>query len=605
MNLKKAIALLVSLVFVSSAFATAASAVTYRVGGTSGTTAISSSYSSSIYNEYLSKINLTGDGRLDTVAIALSQIGYQEGNDDTQFAGTYPGSKNFTEFNRNFGDYGSGYGNEYNSSGTLVSQYAWCAAFVSFSLYQARTHNYSKMSDWCRAHDGDSNYIWKEISCIQWLNQLDSFGYFKKSPQYGGTYVPRTGDLIFFGESSSKSNHIGIVVYSDGTNVYTVEGNTSQAAGLEANGGGVYFKSYALTNSRIRGYGVLPYKTNSSAFAPDYTGKMTTTGIYINTNYNNTGSIIRAYSDEACTKGAGDIKTNTLFEITGFVSETVAQCTFYRTNSSGVFAKVTGYIKTNASCRVVQAASYGEKYTPSTTPTHTCESKCSTCNKCLDTACTESACAVKCQGHTTPTPTPDTNNTFVAIDKGNGYVAHSLANYTLNGESCGMDSRSFTMTAGDSLGIVGFAGFSQSIVNSGYFLDNDRDNVYWNSNFLSAGDSAATATAGNKAMNFNMTIDAASIPEGEHTVNFMLKLADGTFVIVETLTVNREADNAGGEQGGDTSTGGDAATPGEETTTAPASNDKSRCGSSVSGISVILIAIASAITAFVSRKKKR
>ena len=40
------------------------------------------------------------------------------------------------------------------------------------------------------------------------------------------------------------------------------------------------------------------------------------------------------------------------------------------------------------------------------TPTHTCESICPDCGKCLDTACTESACAVKCAGHTvTPTHT--------------------------------------------------------------------------------------------------------------------------------------------------------------------------------------------------------
>ena len=33
------------------------------------------------------------------------------------------------------------------------------------------------------------------------------------------------------------------------------------------------------------------------------------------------------------------------------------------------------------------------------TSTHTCESVCPTCNKCTDGACTETACADKCQGH--------------------------------------------------------------------------------------------------------------------------------------------------------------------------------------------------------------
>ncbi len=37
-------------------------------------------------------------------------------------------------------------------------------------------------------------------------------------------------------------------------------------------------------------------------------------------------------------------------------------------------------------------------------PVHVCESKCSTCNKCLDATCTESVCADKCPGHTVVPP---------------------------------------------------------------------------------------------------------------------------------------------------------------------------------------------------------
>ncbi len=46
---------------------------------------------------------------------------------------------------------------------------------------------------------------------------------------------------------------------------------------------------------------------------------------------------------------------------------------------------------------------YAENPDP-TPPTHTCESKCPTCNKCLDASCTESACADKCPGHTVIPP---------------------------------------------------------------------------------------------------------------------------------------------------------------------------------------------------------
>ena len=37
--------------------------------------------------------------------------------------------------------------------------------------------------------------------------------------------------------------------------MYTIEGNTSSQAGVIANGGGVYKKSYAITDNRIYGYG--------------------------------------------------------------------------------------------------------------------------------------------------------------------------------------------------------------------------------------------------------------------------------------------------------------------------------------------------------------
>jgi peptidoglycan hydrolase-like protein with peptidoglycan-binding domain len=41
----------------------------------------------------------------------------------------------------------------------------------------------------------------------------------------------------------------------DKTYVYTIEGNTSSASGVVANGGGVFAKKYRLDYSRIAGYG--------------------------------------------------------------------------------------------------------------------------------------------------------------------------------------------------------------------------------------------------------------------------------------------------------------------------------------------------------------
>jgi hypothetical protein len=62
------------------------------------------------------------------------------------------------------------------------------------------------------------------------------------------------GDQIFFGAKGDE-DHTGIVYKVDGSKVYTIEGNTSGAAGVVANGGGVFKKSYTLNDSRISGYG--------------------------------------------------------------------------------------------------------------------------------------------------------------------------------------------------------------------------------------------------------------------------------------------------------------------------------------------------------------
>ena len=49
--------------------------------------------------------------------------------------------------------------------------------------------------------------------------------------------------------------HTGLVYDVDNTYVYTVEGNTSGASGVVANGGGVCCKKYKLNYTRIYGYG--------------------------------------------------------------------------------------------------------------------------------------------------------------------------------------------------------------------------------------------------------------------------------------------------------------------------------------------------------------
>ena len=71
-----------------------AGALSYRKGANGA----SASYRAARYYAHLSKVPLTGDGRSDVLAVALSQLGYQEGSSTSQLGGTVGTSGNFTEF---------------------------------------------------------------------------------------------------------------------------------------------------------------------------------------------------------------------------------------------------------------------------------------------------------------------------------------------------------------------------------------------------------------------------------------------------------------------------------------------------------------------------
>ncbi len=234
-----------------TAVALPAHATDYRTGAN----AASASYKSGRYYQHLMQVPITGDGVTDVLAVALSQLGYLEGNSAGAYSGESAGSGNYSEYYYNFG------------MATNTWSMEWCAAFVSWSLYQAKVSNQGSLNDWCRNHLGDGNYIWREISCYYWSNQLQRVGRY----QYRGSYTPKSGDLIFFNRSGSVG-HIGIVVWCDGSTVYTIEGNT---------GNGVYYRSYPLSSNEINGYGLLPYASNASVPKVDYSGNTFSTGLYM------------------------------------------------------------------------------------------------------------------------------------------------------------------------------------------------------------------------------------------------------------------------------------------------------------------------------------
>lgn len=185
-------------------------------------------YKSSIYYERLLNVKLTGDGRRDIVTVAISQLGYHEGDSKSDFDGlNQSGSGNYVEYN---------YANRDTYSAGGSYSYAWCASFVT----------------WCARQAGiPTSAIMNSVSC-------DSFvANFKSKSQYktrASGYVPTAGDLIFYKSSDSDrtyASHVGIVVGTDGSNVYTIEGNTSR--------GLVNYRKYAMSNTYIVGYAVPSY----------------------------------------------------------------------------------------------------------------------------------------------------------------------------------------------------------------------------------------------------------------------------------------------------------------------------------------------------------
>ncbi len=340
LHLKRALSVFLVLLMLASAFAVPASAAEYRTAVNSA----SDSYKSGRYYQNYLKVPITGVSREDLLAIALSQLGYQEGSYAGQYSGLVAGGPNYTEYNWSQGDWGLGYGG---------SDYPWCASFVSWCLYQSRCTDVKSNAYIGRKYNDSpsgknpKDYMWKEYSCSQWTWVLQSAGYFKYSAYKGGSYVPRSGDLIFFSSNGgASSGHIGIVVYVSGNTVYTVEGNTSSNIPLETDGGGVYFKNYSLSSSYIYGYGAMPYPDNSAP-SVDYSGANPTAGLYMTLSYK------YLYADAACTTRAKygdgvyvDIPTCHMFEASGVTADKSAAIVTYD--------GVSGYVNLKSEDKVIQ-----------------------------------------------------------------------------------------------------------------------------------------------------------------------------------------------------------------------------------------------------------
>lgn len=170
----------------------------------------------------------------ELIALAKAQDGYLEKASNAQLDDktANAGRKNYTKYGREMGCNGN----------------AWCDAFVDWCFVTLFGRELAK-----KILFGFSNYT------------PTSAAYYKKNHHW--TSIPKVGFQIFF-RNDERICHTGIVYKVTSTRVYTIEGNTSSASGVVANGGCVRLKSYKLTYNRIAGYGIPQYELVEPGYNP-------------------------------------------------------------------------------------------------------------------------------------------------------------------------------------------------------------------------------------------------------------------------------------------------------------------------------------------------
>jgi len=165
---------------------------------------------------------------------ARGEIGYLEKASNAQLDDktANAGYNNWTKYARDLDQLGV-----YNFP---KNGYAWCDMFV----------------DWCLVKTFGVELAWRMTGqamkgsgagCTCSADYYRAIGRFFAEPQ--------PGDQIFFKDSDGDMGHTGLVERVANGYVYTIEGNTSSASGVVANGGSVNAKSYPINYSKIGGYG--------------------------------------------------------------------------------------------------------------------------------------------------------------------------------------------------------------------------------------------------------------------------------------------------------------------------------------------------------------
>lgn len=190
--------------------------------------------------------------RQKVIDIAIAEVGYLEKASASQLdhKTANAGSSNRTKYARDLDAISFFNGRKQGA--------AWCAVWVCWDFVQAYGVEGAKAL-LCLPAKAASN-------CAAGCRYLRN--YFKNRGQLH-TSNPQPGDVIFFySKDKSSIAHTGLVYKVDSAYVYTVEGNTSSASGVVANGGAVAYKKYSLNYNRLAGYGRPAYGDNGPETAP-------------------------------------------------------------------------------------------------------------------------------------------------------------------------------------------------------------------------------------------------------------------------------------------------------------------------------------------------
>ena len=203
--------------------------------------------------------------------IANEEVGYLEKASRNQLGEktANAGDKNYTKYAEEMDAL-----NVYNGK---KQGYAWCNVFIDWCFYKALGLD--------RARE---LLIGFSAGCTQDYNWFKSKGQIVSEPQIG--------DLVFFGDIS----HIGIIENVDNDRIYTIEGNTSNAAELIVNGGQVAKKSYLKTSKYIYGYARPKYDEEGQAIDENKTEQQIT---YSLIKKGSKGNLVRIAQQELLQKG--------------------------------------------------------------------------------------------------------------------------------------------------------------------------------------------------------------------------------------------------------------------------------------------------------------